>query len=240
MAEPFSESWFYGPGLDAPGDRFLLPDEEAHHLRKVLRIRPGESVIASNGVGRVFLCSTRNAGADGVELSAEAILAQEPEPPRFNLILSLLKGRDLEDPVEGLCQLEVHRIFLADTDHSQTFKGQDHARLVERLRAKSLVGLKQAKKAWLTEIHPPADLRACHAARPELPWVIAAPSEDSGLPRPGSPFALAVGPEGGFSPAEEGWFKEKGFGTLSLGKTRIRGTQAPLVAAGKLMGLGLV
>ena len=239
MAEPFSESWFYAPGMEAPGDRYLLPEAETHHLRKVLRVRPGESVIASNGRGRAFLCATQNAGGDGAELAATAVYAQEPEPPRLNLILGLLKGRDVEEPVEGLCQLEVHRIFLADTDHSQTFKGQDHARLMERLRAKSLVGLKQAKKPWLTEIHPPLDLRAWRAAHPDLPLVLASPGADAGLPRPGSAFALAVGPEGGFSGAETAWFAEQGCGTLSLGKTRIRGAQAPLVAAGKLMGLGL-
>jgi 16S rRNA (uracil1498-N3)-methyltransferase len=238
VAEPFSESWFYAPGLESPGDVFSLPEEESHHLRKVLRLKPGDSVIASNGRGRVFACSVRDAAA-GMLLAAESLLAQEPEPPRLNFLLGLLKGRDLEEPVEGLSQLAVHRIFLADTDHCQTFKGQDHSRLLERLRAKSLVGLKQAKKAWLTEIHAPTAMRAWRASNPGLPLVIAAPGEDMGLPMPGSAFSLAVGPEGGFSAAEIAWFREQGCGTLSLGKTRIRGTHAPLLAAGKLMGLGL-
>lgn len=238
MAEPFSESWFYAPGLESPGDAYRLPPEESHHLRKVLRLGPGESVLASNGRGRVFVCAIRDAGA-GAMLSAESPFAHEPEPPRLNFLLGLLKGRDLEEPAEGLCQLAVHRIFLADTEHCQTFKGQDHARLLERLRAKSLVGLKQAKKAWLTEILPPASLRSWRAAHAGLPLVIAAPGEDTGLPEPGSAFALAVGPEGGFSAAEMDWFKDQGCGNLSLGKTRIRGTHAPLLAAGKLMGLGL-
>jgi 16S rRNA (uracil1498-N3)-methyltransferase len=243
VAEPFSESWFYAPGLESPGDAFPLPEEEAHHLRKVLRLKPGDSVIASNGRGRVFACAVR--GSDtrvsdaGILLAAESLLAQEPEPPRLNFLLGLLKGRDLEEPVEGICQLAVHRIFLAETDHCQTFKGQDHSRMLERLRAKSLVGLKQAKKAWLTAIHAPAALRVWRAANPDLPLVIAAPGEDTGLPRAGTAFALAVGPEGGFSAAEAAWFREQGCGNLSLGKTRIRGTHAPLLAAGKLMGLGL-
>lgn len=238
MAEPFSESWFYAPRLASPGDAFPLPEAESHHLRKVLRLKPGDSVIAANGRGRVFACAIR--GADGgALLAAETLLAAEPEPPRLNFLLGLLKGRDLEEPVEGLCQLAVHRIFLAETDHCQTFKGQDHARLLERLRAKSLVGLKQAKKAWLTEILAPSPLRAWRAANPGLPLAIAAPGEDEGLPARGKAFALAVGPEGGFSAAEMAWFREQGCGTLALGRTRIRGTHAPLLAAGKLMGLGL-
>jgi 16S rRNA (uracil1498-N3)-methyltransferase len=238
VAEPFSESWFYAPGLGAAGDVFRLPEEEAHHLRKVLRLRTGESVIATNGRGRVFACIIRDAGA-GLDLAADVLLAHEPDPPRLNFLLGMLKGRDLEEPVEGLCQLAVHRIFLAETDHSQIFKGQDHSRLLERLRAKSLVGLKQAKKPWLTEILAPTPLPAWRRASPDLPLVIAAPGVDNGLPQPGTAFALAVGPEGGFSAAELAWFQDQGCGTLALGKTRIRGTHAPLLAAGKLMGLGL-
>jgi 16S rRNA (uracil1498-N3)-methyltransferase len=238
VAEPFSESWFYAPGLESPGDAFPLPAEESHHLRKVLRLKPGDSVIAANGRGRVFACAIRGTD-EGTLLAAETLLVDEPEPPRLNFLLGLLKGRDLEEPVEGLCQLAVHRIFLAETDHCQTFKGQEHARLLERLRAKSLVGLKQAKKAWLTEILAPLPLRAWRAAHPGLPLAIAAPGEDAGLPARGAAFALAVGPEGGFSAAEMAWFREQGCGTLALGKTRIRGTHAPLLAAGKLMGLGL-
>jgi 16S rRNA (uracil1498-N3)-methyltransferase len=238
VAEPFSESWFHAPGLEAEGDRARLDPDEAHHLRKVLRIRMGEAVIASNGRGTAFACATREA-AGGVELIAEAIHARSPQPPPLNMVLSLLKGRDLEEPVEALAQLEIHRIFLVITDHTQEFKGQDHTRLLERLRAKSLVGLKQAKKAWLTEVTAPRPLKAWRAEHPELRLVVAAPGGDARLPGPGEAYALAVGPEGGFSAAETAWFAEQGCGSLSLGPTRIRGMHAPLLAAGKLMGLGL-
>ena len=239
MAEPFSESWFYAPGLLSPGDAFALPDDESHHLRKVLRIRVGQSVIAGNGRGSVFACATREAG-NGVELVAESLLDRSAGPPRVEMVLGLLKGRDLEEPVEALAQLEIRRIHVALTEHTQEFKGQDHSRLMERLRAKCLAGLKQAKKAWLTEIAGPAPLRAWREAHRDLPLVVAAPGGDRGLPAPGSAFAVAIGPEGGFSEAEAQAFASEGCGRLSLGPTRIRGMHAPVLAAGKLMGLGLL
>lgn len=238
MEKPFTESWFHAPGMEAAGDTFLLPGAEAHHLRKVLRVPAGARVTASNGTGTVFLCDTADSG-DTLELTAVEILQRSVAPPPMNLALGMLKGRDLEEPVEGLSQLEIHRIFLVTTDHTQEFKGQDHAKLMDRLRSKSLVGLKQAKKAWLTEIIEPATLRDWREASPDLRIVVAAPGADRGLPAPGVPYAVAVGPEGGFSEREAEWFAVNGAGTLSLGNTRIRGTHAPLVAAGKLMGLGL-
>src|SRR5690606_11710417 len=153
LERPFDESWFYAPLFEI-GERAELSEEESRHLRKVLRLAPGRHVFASNGKGGVFLCENRGKGQT-VELIALDLHISETTRPPLNMVLSLLKGRDLEEPVEGLCQLAMQAIHIVTTDHTQEFKGQDHGRLVERLRAKSLVALKQAKKAWLTEIHSP-------------------------------------------------------------------------------------
>jgi 16S rRNA (uracil1498-N3)-methyltransferase len=237
VAEPFSESWFHAPGLEAPGDRFRLPDEEAHHLRKVLRLRPGASVIASDGRGTAFVCALREAGNGGAELAAESVLSRSPEPPRLTVVLSLLKGRDLEEPVDALCQLALARIAVVTTEHTQEFKGQDHSRLMERLRAKALVGLKQAKKAWLTAIEGPESLERWRERNRDLDLVVLHPGGDR-LPGPGSPAALLCGPEGGFSDRELRWLEAEGGYRMGLGPTRIRAVHAPIVAAGKWMGLG--
>ena len=122
--------------------------------------------------------------------------------PKLNLVIGLLKGRDLEEPVEGLCQLAVHGIHIVTTDHTQEFKGQDHGKLVERLRAKSLVALKQAKKPWLTSIHVPIPLRECKSNLQSMPLIVLEAGEDR-LPQTLSePFALVSGPQGGFSMGE--------------------------------------
>jgi 16S rRNA (uracil1498-N3)-methyltransferase len=236
--KPFEESWFYAP-LRAAGERAALSEEESHHLRKVLRVTMGRNVVASNGEGGVFLCATRERGG-AVELEALEQRIREPEPPRLNLALGLLKGRDSEEPVEGLCQLAVNAIHLLTTDHSQEFKGQDHGKLVERLRAKSLTALKQAKKPWLTRIHPPEPLRTFRERHPDLDLVLLDMGEDALPAAFAKGFAVLAGPEGGFSAAETAWLRAGGCHTMGLGNTRLRGTHAPLLACGKLMGLGLI
>jgi 16S rRNA (uracil1498-N3)-methyltransferase len=238
LEKPFEESWFYAP-IPAVGGRAVLSPEESHHLRKVLRVQMGRCVVASNGAGGVFLCGTRDLN-DAVELTAVEQRLLETDPPKLNLALGLLKGRDSEEPVEGLCQLAVHAIHLLTTDHTQEFKGQDHGKLVERLRAKSLVALKQAKKPWLTRIEAPVPLRKFREANPDLALVLLQMGEDRLPERFDKGFAVLAGPEGGFSPAEVEWiFREHGY-RMGLGGTRIRGTHAPLLACGKLMGKGLI
>lgn len=235
MEKPFDESWFHA-SLDAVGDSVELPKEEAHHLRNVLRVRPGRAITVTNGRGRVFLCQTSDRYC-AVEAKAVEILIDRPEPPRLHVALGLLKGRDTEDPVEGLAQLEIAAIHLVTTDHTTEFKGQDHTRLMERLNQKSIVALKQAKKAWLTAISEPQPIRTWRKENGGC-LVLVHPGPDSReFPTQGS-IHLLTGPEGGFSQLEVEWLmNEESALTLGLGQTRIRGTHAPLVAVGKLMGL---
>lgn len=236
-SSPFDETWFHAP-LRALGDKAVLDDDEARHLRKVLRVPAGTPVTATNGEGRVFRCATRDAGGE-VEIEALELLLENPEPPRLHAVLCLLKGKDTEEPVEGLCQLDLAAVHLVTSDHTQEFKGQDHTRLVQRLEQKSLVALKQAKKAWLTAIHPPMPLRTWAESHPGT-LVLLHPGPDTVADDGSGPLHLLTGPEGGFSPAELEWLRAlPGCGNLGLGSTRIRATHAPLLACGKLMGLGL-
>jgi 16S rRNA (uracil1498-N3)-methyltransferase len=236
LEKPFDESWFYAP-LAAVGERAVLPPEESRHLRKVLRVPEGRCVVASNGMGGVFLCETLGSGESASLVAIEQV-RHEPRPPQLNLVLSLLKGRDSEEPVEGLCQLNIRSIALVTTQHTQEFKGQDHGRLVERLRAKSLVALKQAKKAWLTEILDPVPIRSWRESHPDLALVLLHPGEDRLPEKPPGDFAVLTGPEGGFSAGELEWLNGLGCFSIGLGASRIRGTHAPLLACGKLMGKG--
>jgi 16S rRNA (uracil1498-N3)-methyltransferase len=237
--KPFEESWFHA-SVNAVGDSAFLSPEESHHLKKVLRVPVGRSVVVSNGRGGVFLCGTRSGKGESLELTAMESVATETAPPRLHLVLSLLKGKDLEEPVEGLCQLNIRAIHLVTTDHTQEFKGQNHDRLVERLGGKSLVGLKQAKKAWLTEIHEPMPLREWRKRFAEMPLILLHPGVDRMPGKFERDSGLLVGPEGGFSQAELLWLESEGCHRMGLGETRIRGVHAPLLACGKLMGLGLM
>lgn len=237
MRELFDETWFFAPLHDA-GEVADLPREESHHLRRVLRVPPGARIRVVNGMGTLFECSTEDAGG-GVRIRAEGILEQQPRPA-LSMALAVLKGRDLEEPVEGLCQLNLDRIELVICDHSQVFKGQDFGKMLERLRQKSTVSSKQAKKAWLTRILDPVPFRDWLRQNSASRILAALPGPDRLGERPREPFQLLVGPEGGFSRDEMSALAHPSIGSLGLGPTRIRATHAPLVAAGKLMGLGWI
>lgn len=236
MEKTFDETWFHAP-LNAVGETGFLPESESSHLQRVFRIRPGRRIVVTNGAGLVFECDTRMKDGE-LEVEATAILVENPEPPRLHLVLSMLKGRELEEPVEGLTQLPIASIHLVTTDLSQEFKDQDFTRLLERLRLKSMVALKQAKKPWLTAIEEPVSLRTWRRKNPGV-IILTHPGMDRLENLGTGSLFLLIGPEGGFSPGELEWLTgPEECRVLGLGTTRIRGTHAPLLACGKLMGLG--
>jgi 16S rRNA (uracil1498-N3)-methyltransferase len=238
MERLFEESWFYAPVYDV-GDEVQLSTDEATHIKKVLRLQHGTSVVVSNGSGGVFFCDLAFS-KDEANVIAKAIKCQQPNPPRLNLILSLLKGKDLEEAAEGICQINVNTIHLVTTDHTLEFKGQNHTRLVERLRSKSLVGLKQAKKPWLTKINEPISFEVWHKKFSTMPMILLHPGIDR-LPKTmEGQFGVLTGPEGGFSKAELKRLEAQSCFRLGLGDTRIRSIHAPLLACGKLLGHGWI
>ncbi len=233
MRSSFSETWFHAPVAEG-AQAALLPEDEARHAVKVLRLRPGTEIVVTNGEGSVHkarLLDERGA------LEITGLLRRDPEPPGWGVGLPLLRGRDTEQPAEGICEFDVRDLFLLTTDHSSEFKGQDFSRLVERLRQKSVVALKQAKKSWLTRIHAPQDLRAWRAAHPSVPLLVAHPGDDETPASLPASLHVLTGPEGGFSDAELEWlFGEAGALRLSLGPTRLRAIHAPVAALGRLVG----
>lgn len=226
----FDETWFYAP-VEQAGET-PLPAEESHHALRALRLRPGTDIIVSNGLGSVFRAKLVS---ESGRIDVLDRILHEPDPPPLSLAIGLLKGRDVEEPVEAACEFALREVFLLQTDHSSEFDGQNFDRLMERLRQKSLAALKQAKKSWLTRIHPPENLRAWRERHRDVTLALAHPGQDT-MPSPlPSPLHVLVGPEGGFSNAElEYLLGQKNCHQLTLGSTRLRAIHAPVAALGKL------
>ena len=231
----FDETWFYAPlsrGL-ASGSPAVLPSEEAHHATRVLRLRPGAEIAVTNGEGSVYRARLRD-DAGNFEVTEELPFQAAPG---LGAGLPILKGKDTEQPAEAICEFAVRDLFLLNLDHSETFKGQDFSKMVERLRVKSLTALKQAKKPWLTRIHPPQDLKTWREAHRAIPLALAHPGEDT-VPSPLPPeLHVLTGAEGGFSAGELDYlFTQENVYRLSLGPTRLRAIHAPVAALGSLTG----
>ena len=132
------------------------------------------------------------------------------------------------------------------TNFSQEPKNSDLKKTVRRAELKSLVSLKQSKKAWMTGIEGPVefdkwlasykgDLILCDIDGDRQ---LNLSGGGSGANENTAPITLLVGPEGGFSPREIEAIKTFQNGKvhlLNLGNTRLRARTAAIIALGKIL-----
>ena len=233
--------------LGAVGADRLLPLEpaEAHYLRRVLRQRAGARIELVDGRGSLWSAALEPDGRLRLEQAAERPLRREPPPaPPLTLALALPR-RDTELVWRMACELGVDRLqpLLA-------VRGVVAGRLpVERWRAVLREATEQCERLWLPALAEAMPAEAWLSAPRAGPGLIAV-TRRAGLPplgawlagagslRPEEPVSLAIGPEGGWSEAEEAAALAAGWQAVSLGSTILRCSTAAvagvaLLAAGR-------
>jgi len=220
---------FFAPEA-RPGDLLELAPEEAHHLRDVLRIRRGERVRLIDGRGREFEAEVVEVSRTGVRVLTTGLLREEPAPsPRLEMFVPLLKGGRTEFLVEKATELGVSRIFPFVSRRSVA---RPSPRTLERLYRRSIQALKQCGRLWLPLLEAPAPLEELLPKTGASGRFFAyekggAPLHRAFEPPPGD-LALAVGPEGGFSPEEAALLETFDFLPLTLGPYILRAETAAL------------
>ncbi len=205
--------------LSAP----VLEAADHHHLERVLRLRTGEEVTASDGAGRWVPC--RWVGASALEVDGEVV--REPAPtPLVTVAFSPVKGDRPEWAVQKLTELGVDRIVPLMAARSVVrWTGDRAVAAVERWRRVAREAAMQSRRAWLPVVEPPAGFGDV-ARRPGAALAVAGGDPPS-LERP----LVLVGPEGGWDPSSE---LGGGLATVGLGPNVLR-TETAAVVAGTLL-----
>lgn len=199
--------------VDAPA----LGDVDAHHLLRVLRVKPCDVVTVSDGVG-----SWRTCVVDGdakVEVTSDVVV--EPSPKwKLTIAFSVVKGDRPEWTVQKLTEIGIDEIIvLAPTTRSVVRWDAGRAnKNIERLRVVAREAAMQSRRVWMPNVRDLTDLAQVTGAH------IADPS---GVPIDASHRTIAIGPEGGFTNDEI----SGGNGAVSLGETILRAETAAISAA---------
>ncbi|MDA8367761.1 MAG: RsmE family RNA methyltransferase [Actinomycetota bacterium] len=205
----------------------MVGDDDAHHLVDVLRLRPGEPVIAADGHGAWCRCriAARDRRASGLlEVDGPVVVSPRPDPP-VTVAFAPVKGDRPEWVVQKLTELGVDTILPLRTLRSVVrWDGERQARSIERLRRVAREAASQSRRAWLPVV---ADV----VAVPELGG--AALAEPGGGALTLAHPVVAIGPEGGWDPSE----LEQAAATVGLGDTVLRAETAAVTAGALLCGL---
>jgi 16S rRNA (uracil1498-N3)-methyltransferase len=204
-------------------DRPDLEDPDRHHLDKVLRLRPGEAVTASDGRGRWRSCTWVGGGLEPAGETEE-----EPAPhPLVAVGFAVTKGDKPEWAVQKLTEVGVDRIVPFVSDRSVVRWSAERAdHHLGRWRRVAREAAMQSRRARLPVVEGLVTFSEVVATT--LPEALLADPGGSALTLD-HPEVL-VGPEGGWSPEE----LQLARGTVGLGSTVLR-SETAAVAAGVLL-----
>jgi len=208
---------------------------DARHLLDVLRLRPGEPVIAADGAGAWVPCrvageTTGRGGRSEPEsvLVPDGDLVRGPAPsPTITVAFAPVKGDRPEWVVQKLTELGVDRIVPVRAHRSVVrWEGDRAERAATRLRRVAVEAAAQSRRLYVPEVLPVTPLADLAALTGDAP-VLAHPG---GTPPTLDHRVVAIGPEGGWDETEVAGAA----GLVGLGPTVLRAETAA-VAAGTLL-----
>lgn len=227
----------------AVGDLVSLTGAEAKHAAVVRRLRVGEAVTVGDGAGVWLTGVAEEVSPSRVEVRVSA-RSEEPAPsPRIVLAQALAKGDRDELAVQAACELGVDEIVPWQASRSVSrWEGPKAAKGRERWSTIVREAAKQAHRAWVPEVSPPAttaDLASRASSQRLLLLDPSASTRLSDLEPDGRDIVLVVGPEGGISDDELRKLSDAGAERVLLGTTVLRtSTAGPAAIAVLSVALG--
>lgn len=248
---------FFVPRKNIRGDRFFFDPTESHHLIRVLRKSPGDTVRIFDGEGSVLTariadCSDPDQVRGEIVRNADPALedhSREGVPAswcRLRLYPALLKGPRFEWLLEKATELGAEAVQPLSTDRTLIRLKPDQARSkVERWRKIVLASAKQCGRKDLTRVESPVSFRQAVERMPKgdprfILWereqqgeLSEAVRELKDLPRgaPAPVVHLIIGPEGGLSLDEVILARDAGVIPVGLGRNILRAETASIAAA---------
>jgi len=216
----------------------VITGNDHEHLSRVLRLKAGETITVSDGLGKTYSCLLKEINKSRTLAEIKSVSKDYSEPP---LELVLLQGLPKGDKLELIIQKAVEsKIIPVAMERSVVrLSGEKAENRVQRWQRIAWEAAKQCRRGLIPRVGSICNLAEALEQLPEdtlilLPWE---EEEARGLKEvlvsPGAQkaagFVLVIGPEGGFGAQELLLAKEKGAVPVSLGP-RILRTETAAIA----------
>jgi 16S rRNA (uracil1498-N3)-methyltransferase len=229
----------HAPAADRTGAVVTLPDDEAAHLTRVLRLKAGSEVRVFDGQGHEWHAVVRTAGRRvvTVELGEPASVVPEPRV-RVTLGLAVLKGDRMDAVIRDAVMLGAWAVQPLITMRTEPDpRALERGRRLARWRRIAVASAKQCGRAVVPALRDPITLTGLLGqpasgmrvmlAEPAAPVPGVRPL--GRLPRADAAEVL-VGPEGGWTAAELQRAADAGAALVTLGRHTLRADAVPLIA----------
>jgi len=219
------------------GRTVALDPSEARHLTGALRRRPGDEIVLADGNGAVAEAKLITIEKGGVEAEILSVRHEpEPKPEGVTLALAMIDNRAMDWAVQKAVEVGVARFVPMEAERAQV-RGKDLGSRVEHWRKIAMQALKQCRRPWAMAVTEVVPLAAFVEGSPEQTGGVVADVEGSTLGGLSKTVGnlLVVGPEGGFTTAENQLFDRRGWPRLRLGPHILRAETAAVVGGAMMV-----
>lgn len=205
-----------------------LPADAAHHVARVLRLKPAQSLILFNGRGgqyRALIDSVNNREVRVRILEHESL--ERESPLAITLVQGVSRGKHMDYSLQKAVELGVTTIVPVLSAHGQVRLDEQRSRNKhDHWQGIVIAACEQCGRNRIPELLAPvafADwLQQAGSAAPRLLLDPLSDQRLRELPAPAGALVLVSGPEGGFSPAEREQALAAGCVGINLGPRVLR------------------
>ena len=230
------ERYFYAPEASALSE---LPEEEATHALRVLRLKEGDEMMLMDGKGTFYRAAvSMTSGKHCFYHILETLPQQRTWQGHLHLAIAPTKMMErIECLAEKATEVGFDELSLLDCRFSER-------RVVKTPRLEKIVisAMKQSRKAWKPVVNEMLDFKSFIAQHTTGRRYIAHCYEEvprknlfsllseANDPTEATEILVLIGPEGDFSIDEVRMAVEAGYVSVDLGKSRLRTETAGLAA----------
>ena len=223
--------FFYEQNIPSSNSHFTLSEETSKHCIQVLRMKTGEHLQLTNGLGILYKAAIVSEDKKKTVVLIEEAKTIPAPSKKISIVISLLKTANrfewfLEKATE-IGVTEIQPVISARTEH--------HRFRHDRMNAILIAAMLQSQQAWLPVLQEPVSYTDLIKKSTYSQKLIAHCEEEKKQFIKDLPLSadtqILIGPEGDFSPEEIKLALDNHFLPVSLGETRLRAETAGVVAA---------
>lgn len=239
--------FFTSPGQVRDG-RIRLEGPDVNHIKNVLRIKPGEKILVSDGTGKDYACRVAVMEDKAVVAVIESVDQEGRElPSKIWLFQGLPKADKMELIIQKAVELGTARIVPLVTKNAVVkLDGKKEAVKRARWQAIAESAAKQSRRSVMPQIMEMMNLKAAFGLleQEHVPVRLIPYEQEAGMEGarqelsrivPGQDIGVFIGPEGGFDESEIALALKHGVRPVSLGKRILRTETAGLAVLSVIM-----
>ena len=227
--------YFFEPSIDTSNTHFELSEVTSKHCIQVLRMRAGESLHLTDGIGNLYTASIVEPDKKKTVVKIDSVVHTPAPTKNVCIAIGLLKntGR-FEWFLEKATEMGVTKIVPLICERSERSNLKQ-----ERMMGVLVAALIQSKQTWLPVLSEPITVAQFIDKHPTSQKLIAHCEESNKTALQDIPnsndTSILIGPEGDFTAHEIEAALSANYSPVSLGGTRLRTETAGMVAAALLL-----